>query len=346
MVATIAFGMGIDKPDVRFVMHHDLPRGLDAYYQETGRAGRDGARSDCILFFSRADVEKQEFFIEQRGSAAERRVGDEQLRGIVNWARSMDCRRRALLAYFGETFEGQDGFCCDLCTEPTSIVDATIPAQMLLSAIKRTNERFGAAYVIDLLRGSQNERALRYGHDKLSVHGIGRHASKEEWMHWVRQLLRAGYLSETEGDFPSLVITSRGNAVLFQREKVSLPPPASTAPRRRLRETRNLQTVSTTVERTVDLFNQGRTIAQIAATRGLEPRTIEKHLADAIEAGSLADLGRLVSPAKQQKIKTVIRRVGGTLLKPFYEALGEQCTYGEIQFVLAAMKRAERATKD
>jgi len=224
VVATVAFGMGIDKPNVRFVVHYDLPRHLEGYYQETGRAGRDGLAAEALLLFGAQDAAMARYQIEQGGNEAQRRIEGHKLNAMVGFAESLSCRRRVLLGYLGEALPEDCGN-CDVCLDPPERFDGTEAARKVLSCVYRVGQRFGMKHVVDVLRGADNERIRRFGHDRLSTWGIGEEFSHAEWMSLTRQLIHQGLLEQDIANWSVLRLTPDAARVLRDGDPVELARP-------------------------------------------------------------------------------------------------------------------------
>ncbi|HCM62966.1 MAG TPA: ATP-dependent DNA helicase RecQ [Morganella sp. (in: Bacteria)] len=213
VVATVAFGMGINKSNVRFVVHFDIPRNIESYYQETGRAGRDGVSAEAVLFYDPADMAWLRRCLDEKPAGAQKDIEQHKLNAMGAFAQAQTCRRLVLLNYFGENRQTACGN-CDICLDPPKQFDGLLEAQQALSCIYRVGQRFGLGYIVDVLRGSNNQRIREYGHDKLSVYGIGKDKSQEHWVSVLRQMIHLGLITQNIANYSALQLTESARPVL------------------------------------------------------------------------------------------------------------------------------------
>jgi ATP-dependent DNA helicase RecQ len=219
IVATIAFGMGIDKSNVRFVLHADLPKNIEGYYQETGRAGRDGEPAHCLLFFGRGDIPKIRYFIDKTEDDGERAIASEKLNQVVEFASHNVCRRKKLLGFFGEEYPADKCGCCDICTGTAEQIDITTDAQIIMSAISRTQQRFGIGHIIDIVTGADTKRVRQLKHNELKTYGAGRQKDKTHWRFLMNELLAQGMICQEGDPYPVLKLSRKGMDVLYGKEE-------------------------------------------------------------------------------------------------------------------------------
>lgn len=269
VVATVAFGMGIDKPNVRFVVHYDLPKNIESYYQETGRAGRDGLPAEALLLFGYGDIAICRGLIEKGGNPEQNRIEIHKLNAMVAYAESGTCRRRALLGYFAESLEEDCGN-CDICLNPRERYNATVDARKALSCVYRVGQRFGIGHVIEVLRGSKAQRVFDLRHEQLSTYGIGQEQSQDHWNHLFRQLIHHGYLEQDIANYSVLKLTEAARPLLRGEAEITITRPRN-KPERKKKAPRKIAGL----EYDQELFNLLRVLRkQIADRDGVPPYVV------------------------------------------------------------------------
>ena len=321
MVATVAFGMGINKPDVRFVVHADMPGGIEAYYQEIGRAGRDGLAAETLTLYGLDDIVlRRRQIAEKEIGAEQRRIELKRLAAMTDLCEAALCRRQALLAYFGETMPRCGA--CDLCRDGAATYEATTDAQKVLSAVARSGERFGAGHIADILTGESTETMRRLGHDRLKTFGVGKERGKRAWQAIVRQLYAAGALAEASAEHGGFRLTPAGEDILFGRQPITLRVVAEKAPAAKPKRGERLRGAAATLldGKAAEIFERLRALRlEISRKEGLAAYMVfaDRTLIDMARLAprNLDDL-RLVHGVGEAKLG----RYGAAFLKAVREA--------------------------
>ncbi len=293
VVATVAFGMGIDKSDIRYVVHYDIPKNIESYYQETGRAGRDGLPAEALLLFGYGDVQMARGLIEKSRSEEQRRVESHKLNAMVGFAEALGCRRRVLLRYFGEEAREECGN-CDICLDPPEMIDVTEDSRKAMSCVYRVEQRYGAGHVIDVLKGSKKQRIYQLGHDRLSTYGIGSEESAEYWGAVIRNLVQRGYLQQDIGNYSVLQLTQSSWPLLRGEETLTMARPRVKIGAKAKKKLSETELSSSDLE----LFEQLRHVRkELADAKGVPPFVI-------FSDKSLVEMA-LVRPVDSQTFLTI-----------------------------------------
>jgi ATP-dependent DNA helicase RecQ len=342
IVATVAFGMGIDKPDVRFVLHVDLPKNLESYYQEIGRAGRDGSRSDCLLLFSYGDVSTIQHLIQQ-GEPSEIEAYQSRLETLIEWIDTGECRRHKLLAYFGENYAPQNCGMCDNCNKTQAkLVDLTGPARKLLDCVWQTRESFGVEHIIKVLRGSKAKEILKHQHEQLSIYDTGKSHTPEQWKALALQLVQQNFL-QRDLQYGGLSLSELGLSLLRNGHTFSgTPLPTATTtplPANKLPVSRIAESFEGSRSSDIgQLFFKGANIASLMNTYNLKRQTIINHLDICALQGMKLSLTALrkesnLTAHAQTQLIDLFTKLGCDSLKPIFLAMAESVHYEEIHLM-------------